>query len=265
MLISHEVPICFLERSLSFNDYDYALVHLFKDKTYLDFFIWSSTSGRTIILDNSLFELKKAFDEKEFLYYIDLISPSYFIIPDSWGNCYKTLKNLNIWLNYCVKYSIKSVPMAVLQGNSLKDIIKCHQNFLSAGIKKIGISFGLPFYRDIVSSSSDTINNSLGRFLIFNNLKEMGFLESSISYHLLGCSSIQEIFLHKLSGNFEFIKSIDTSLPIKLGVEKKYINEFEFIEKPRGIIDDILYSTFGPLQEKCIMENILLFRRALEE
>ena len=29
MLISHEVPKCLFERSLDFNDYDYALVHLF--------------------------------------------------------------------------------------------------------------------------------------------------------------------------------------------------------------------------------------------
>ena len=36
MLISHEVPKCLFEKSLDFNDYDYALVHLFdEDPEYL--------------------------------------------------------------------------------------------------------------------------------------------------------------------------------------------------------------------------------------
>lgn len=30
MLVSHEVPLSLLEKSRSFNDYDYALVHLFE-------------------------------------------------------------------------------------------------------------------------------------------------------------------------------------------------------------------------------------------
>jgi hypothetical protein len=39
MKFSHEVPLCLLEDSLSFNDYDYALVHLLdKDKDYANFF-----------------------------------------------------------------------------------------------------------------------------------------------------------------------------------------------------------------------------------
>ena len=40
MLISHEVPKSLFNQSLEFNDYDYALVHLFdKDPEYLKFYI----------------------------------------------------------------------------------------------------------------------------------------------------------------------------------------------------------------------------------
>ena len=39
MLISHEVPKCLFNQSIEFNDYDYALVHLFDtDPEYLKFF-----------------------------------------------------------------------------------------------------------------------------------------------------------------------------------------------------------------------------------
>jgi hypothetical protein len=58
MKFSHEVPLCLLEDSLEFNDYDYALVHLLdKDKDYVDFFMKAKQQGRYIILDNSLHEL----------------------------------------------------------------------------------------------------------------------------------------------------------------------------------------------------------------
>jgi hypothetical protein len=39
MKLSHEVPICLLEDSLKFNDYQYCLPHLLdQDEDYKDFF-----------------------------------------------------------------------------------------------------------------------------------------------------------------------------------------------------------------------------------
>jgi len=58
MLISHEVPKCLFQNSLEFNDYDYALVHLFdKDPKYLKFYKDCVAQGRHVLLDNSIFEL----------------------------------------------------------------------------------------------------------------------------------------------------------------------------------------------------------------
>ena len=65
MLISHEVPISILQESRKFNDYDYALVHLFEtEPEYYDYFVDSLKQGRKVILDNSIFELGTAFDSK---------------------------------------------------------------------------------------------------------------------------------------------------------------------------------------------------------
>ena len=67
MRVSHEVPIDLLEKSRTFNDYDYALVHLFKEyPEYYNFFVESLKQGRDVILDNSLFELGEMFDHLEF-------------------------------------------------------------------------------------------------------------------------------------------------------------------------------------------------------
>ena len=55
MQISHEVPLCMLEASRFFNNYDYALVHMFeKYPEYYQFFKKSLVMGRNVILDNCL-------------------------------------------------------------------------------------------------------------------------------------------------------------------------------------------------------------------
>ena len=63
MKISHEVPICLLEDSLDFNDYQYCLPHLLdQDEDYKNFFYKAKQQGVYIIMDNSLHELGYAYD-----------------------------------------------------------------------------------------------------------------------------------------------------------------------------------------------------------
>ena len=59
MKIAHESPLQLLEPSRQYNDYDYALVHLFEDgpKEYYDFFVKSLEQDRKVILDNSIFDV----------------------------------------------------------------------------------------------------------------------------------------------------------------------------------------------------------------
>jgi len=59
MLVSHESPISILDKSQSYNDYDYALVHLFETHPqYYDYFKNSVKLGREVLLDNSIFNLE---------------------------------------------------------------------------------------------------------------------------------------------------------------------------------------------------------------
>ena len=63
MYVSHESPISFLDESRKYNDYDYALVHLFETHPeYYQFFKDSINLGRQVLLDNSIFELGESFD-----------------------------------------------------------------------------------------------------------------------------------------------------------------------------------------------------------
>jgi len=81
MKVSHETPISLLEFSKTYNDFDYCLVHLLDQyPAYSDFFKFARiTYNREVLLDNSIFELGRAFDSHEFWVKVREIKPNMFI------------------------------------------------------------------------------------------------------------------------------------------------------------------------------------------
>ena len=65
--VSHESPIALLPESIQYNDYQYCLVHLMEEEPeYKDWFLGNYRAKRPdgeILLDNSIFELKEAFEK----------------------------------------------------------------------------------------------------------------------------------------------------------------------------------------------------------
>ena len=122
MLVSHESPIAILEESKSYNDYDYALVHLFESQPeYYSFFKQSLLAGREVLLDNSIFELGEAFDPKKYIRYITELNPSFFIVPDVLENAQATVSSWNkFYLNYGIyKAALQLVLFKVILIKSL--------------------------------------------------------------------------------------------------------------------------------------------------
>ena len=93
--VSHESPICMLDKSHLYNDYDYALVHLFDDyPQYYDHFKKSLQQDRKVYLDNSIFELGKSFNNKKYIEWINKLNPTYYIVPDVLEDAAGTIKQL---------------------------------------------------------------------------------------------------------------------------------------------------------------------------
>ena len=73
MQVSHECPISLLDDSLQWNDYAYALVHLFEEHDdYYEFFKKAKLYDKEIYLDNSIFELGTTFDPAKYSVWIPL-------------------------------------------------------------------------------------------------------------------------------------------------------------------------------------------------
>lgn len=269
--ISHEVPPCLLETSISFNDYDYALVHLFEPyPSYYDFFKRMVSAGREVILDNSLFELKAAFDTEKFIKYIKDLNPTYFVVPDVWCDSNKTLESFYEWVEIIKKEKIKAKPIVVLQGDTLSEFEYCYLSYAlfhrNYPLGKIAISFGYNFFQKGALSPYPSFNQMLGRYNLITKLVNLPFFNPDIPLHLLGGGGAQE-FVWYNNKNFSYIKSFDTSLPVKLGYFEKEIS-FEVIQdKPNLLLDDMMHLQFNKdsiLIQK-ILFNIAKFRKILNE
>lgn len=254
LLVSHETPLCLLEESRNFNDYDYALVHLFENyPQYKSFFQESLKQGREVILDNSLFELGKAWDSDLFIKEIEDLNPTYYIIPDSFDDYEGTIELFDNFLSK--KCNSRSKKIGVIHGSSLQEYKMCYE-YIEPYVDVIAISFGYSFYSKLSGLSKD-IGRSVGRYMLLDQLLQLNIIKKDKRHHLLGISLPQELFFYK-SSRFNFIKSIDTSSPVIHGLNGiEYQNmglEFKLGAKMIDFFEE-------PLKNKeIIYKNINLFK-----
>ena len=252
MLISHEVPLSFLKESLTFNDYDYALVHLFeKYPEYFAFFQKSLSLKRQVILDNSLYELGESFEVESFASYIEKLNPTYYIAPDVWA---KGPENIESYSKF--NFELDSLKIGVVQGRDLKEALDNYK-FMKERADKIALTFGLPFYELLGEGVNKSERLMRGRIKFINILKEEG-LWSSKPHHLLGCALPQEFAFYK---NISEIDTIDTSSPVVAGIHELLFTEEGLHEKPEGKLVDFFENELTLTQKKCIIYNIKSFKR----
>ena len=147
MLVSHETPISFLDKSREYNDYDYALVHLFEsDPEYYSFFKVSKTLGREVLLDNSIFELGKAFDPKKFAIYVERLQPTYYVVPDVLED---TRETVNSFQQFRMAYAGQpGLKIGVVQGKTYQQLVECYK-YMADNADYIAISFDYSWYKTI--------------------------------------------------------------------------------------------------------------------
>jgi len=260
MRIAHECPISLFEESKVFNDYDYALVHLFESHpTYFQYFKDAVESGRHVLLDNSIFELGEAFDFEKYALWINRLNPTEYIIPDALENADQTIANADKWRD---EY-LQSVPdiktIGVVQGKTYDELVRCY-NYMNAHVDKIAISFDYSYYLEVCPHPNKWIGYALGRVVTLSRLYNDGIINKVKPHHLLGCASPVEFSFYR-DGRFDWIDTIDTSNPIvhgMLGI--KYEPAGLFQKQSIKMCDMIDSKDFDELTLKRIEHNINLFR-----
>jgi len=245
MLVSHEVPKSLLDLSLSFNDYDYFLIHqIFKFQEYRDFFKKSKDLNRRQILDNSLYELKETFDPDVFADYIKELKPSEYLIPDCFNDFQKNLDLFDDWMSKY--YDLPGLKIATIHGKTMKEFQDAYDIFKSYDIK-IAFNFAEDAYKQFPSPIE-------GRYRFINSVN----IDRTKKHHLLGCTNASEFFYYR---NFEWIDTIDTSNPIMAAFEG---NRYPIFSKPKLAVDDTQDTEVTKKIRDDVLYNVTMFKEIIK-
>ena len=254
MKVSHEVPIAYLEASLEFNQYDYLLPHLYDEyEGYREFF--NTNKDRYVIMDNSLHELGVPYSKGRMISIIEDIKPNEFIVPDAWEDAVTSMRQAKEWSFIELPEGVEKV--AVVQGNSIHEVIKCYQTYKFLGYKKVAFSYGAGYYNDIFPHPNKDIGKALGRQLVISKMIDMGLIGNTDRIHLLGCSLPQEFLYYN---DIKQIESIDTSNPIMAAFDGDSYQNWGLNHKPKTKIDEVINSEFDSDVFNTIKHNTTFFK-----
>ena len=254
--ISHETPLCLLEDSKHFNDYDYCLPHLLdEEKEYEKYFRQVKKEGRYIIMDNSLHELGEAYNNERLMYWINELEPDEFIVPDVWENRDASVENAKEWSKIILPKNTTKV--AVVQATTIHEASTCYQTYKDLGYQKIAFSYGASYYNDICPHPNKDLGKALGRLYVVTALMKMGDIKQDDRIHLLGCAVPQEFGWYK---GINCIESIDTSNPVMATLEGTRYNLSGLDKKPKANMNDYFYMLDEQVNWDLLTDNLNRFR-----
>lgn len=262
--IAHEAPIQILQDVASRTSYCYALVHLFEHHpAYYNHFKLMLAQNREVLLDNSIFELKKAFDGDKFAKAIDDLKPTMYIVPDELECTASTMSNFNDWLS--TYNNLPGLKIGAIQGKTYQELVDCYK-FMCDRADIIALSFDLSWYQQVGTFLNRFKDNTkklqfqtTGRQHLITRLIDDGIWREDKPHHLLGASLAQEFSFYRRN-NIKGIKSIDTSNPVMAGLQyKRYYNGIGLLDKPQGLLADNIDCAVNQDQLEIIIDNINIF------
>lgn len=268
MLVSHESPICILEDSLHYNDYDYALCHLIPDHPeYYSFFKCSLASGREVLLDNSIFELGESFSPGKYRKYVEELNPTFYIVPDVLEDYIATTSS---WRNFICqgKLDTTALKIGVVQGKTYQDLVNCYK-FMSDNADYIAISFDYSWYNKVSCSNRSGRLGELdrwcsGRQHLIHRLIDDGVWDKTKPHHLLGASLAREFKAYVPIADEFNIRSIDTSNPVVAGLtQNRYIANTGLNHKPSVMLADLITVEVGEETLADIHYNAAEFKKII--
>lgn len=259
--VSHESPISILKESRDYNDYDYALVHLFEDhEKYYDFFTNSIKLGRTVYLDNSIFELGESFDMQRYVRWIEKLKPTLYIVPDTLEDGVSTMEKFHEWISCEQTNKLPGVKMGVVQGKTWNEIVECYE-YMSVHADMIAISFDYSYYQVTGAGDTKLLRYCTGRQRLIDDLKRRGVWNYNKPHHLLGCSLAREFRQYI---NDTSIISLDTSNPVVAAIHnERYLVNVGLNSKPTTLLADLINHDMTSSELNALIYNTTQFKKII--
>lgn len=259
--ISHEVPLELLSISHKFNDYDYALVHLFdKYPQYYKFYKDQLEAGRGVILDNSAYELGQPYDWANYKKYILSLRPTEYILPDYRDDAVRNIGAARQWFK---KYPLEAIgyspiTIGVVHGKTYEDFIQNYKD-LSEIVDKLAFSFE-SFFNDLIGEAGSTLDEV--RVNVIARMVREGVIDTKMPHHILGALSPTE---YKSYVQYDWIESADTSNPILHGlIGQRYSGAKGLEEKSKIKMEELMEINITQAKLNDVRYNVEWFRAVTE-
>lgn len=254
--LSHEVPLGLLPWSKTVNDYEYILPYFYhRHPEYKDFYLKCKEEGRFSILDNGLFE-GETYTNDVLLGWINELNPNIFIVPDEWNDFQRTYDHAREWAELKPNLPKDTNLMVVLQGETLTEMKLLYKLCYDLGYRHFALNHSSVAYNHIYPHKNPLVSKMMGRIMAIDAMQGK-FRNDDVYIHLLGCSLPQEFMYYK---GYNQIKSIDTSNPILVGINKEIYEDFGLLSKPKHKIETYFEQDMMPYMNY-ITENVRKFRK----
>lgn len=250
----HEAPISVFNAVQSVTDGDYALVHLFEDNPmYYKMFKEAVAQGRDVILDNSLFELGKAFDGDRYADWINDLKPTWYIVPDAWKDWKTTVEMFHEFVDNYPDLPGKRIGVA--QGNTWQEVAACYKEIEPlCDMVAFSLDFSSEYYKQYKINAPYCVAMSCGRHMVISNLEAADVINKDKPHHLLGCGVPQEVRWYP--GQWKWLRSIDTCNPVVVGMHGVGYNAEGIFFKPQEKMCNLINEPITEVQYNAIMYNI---------
>lgn len=258
----HEAPKSIFHQVQELTDGDYALVHLFEeDRQYYELFQEALRKGRDVILDNSVFELGKAFKADTFAYWVYALRPTWYIVPDVLEDADATIVR---FFDFIKQYpDLPGKRIGVVQGKTYDDFVYCYKA-IAPYCDKIGISFDCSWYEAGCKGATRWLRLAAGRLRTLIEMDEQRVIDRSKPHHLLGVAVPQDLSCYcalQQGGGFHWIDSVDTSNPVVHGLAGIEYGPSGLQDKETRKLYTMINEDVSPDQWTHIERNIKAFRR----
>ena len=255
--VAHESPTGLFYYIQAKTDYDYCLVHLLEeDESYKELFT-KACKEREVILDNSIFELGEAFDMNKFFEWVNILEPTWYIIPDALEDSKKTIYNAYVW-NQFHRSGAKGKSIAVVQGKTYEEIVECYQTLdEKLDVDMIAISFDYSLYEEMVPHPNKLVSWMLGRVALLGRLEKDGVINKLKPHHLLGCALPQEGQFYK---GYDWIYSMDTSNPVVHAIKGVTYNRSGLFTKEKQKLYELINYPASEIDTHILDHNLYLFK-----
>lgn len=243
MQICHVVPPNHLSLS-DYSDYDFCLAHLaLRDDRYKQFFITRKVQGRTVYMDNGVWERGVPIEADQMIELALEMQPDFIYAPDYMNDMYKTLATIESFGEKVAKISdFTSKIIGVAQGHTLGDWFACvvHLDKLPENFCHT-IAINTLFLEGLYES--DKHEGSRRTRSRLKLLRQIDQSLKSLSHKRFYATGFGAPIDAKELLSFPWITGVDTAIACVMasqGVEITQENAKFY--KPKGVIDDIVFT-----------------------